>query len=144
MPYFVLVIGILFGLFALYRFFLRANVAQIRALIYAISTGIIAIALLYLSVTGRLPAALGLLAAVTPIFAGYFVDKRKGKNPSPSAPENMTRKEALEILGLEDGANKDDIMDAYKSLMKKVHPDQDGSEWMAQKLNAAKDFLLQD
>lgn len=54
----------------------------------------------------------------------------------------MTRKDALDILGLKEDASAEDIKAAYKKLMKKVHPDQEGSEWMAAKLNQAKDLLL--
>lgn len=56
----------------------------------------------------------------------------------------MTREKALEILGLADGASDDDIRAAHRELMKKVHPDQGGSTFLATQINAAKDFLLGD
>nr|WP_242468662.1 DnaJ domain-containing protein [Rhodovibrio salinarum] len=56
----------------------------------------------------------------------------------------MTREEALEILGLEEGASRADIQHAYRSLMKKLHPDAGGSDWFAAKLNEAKRVLIGD
>ncbi|MCR9214821.1 MAG: DnaJ domain-containing protein [Proteobacteria bacterium] len=54
----------------------------------------------------------------------------------------MSRAEALEILELDNSATKDDIKSAHRQLMKKFHPDHDGSDYMAAKLNEAKDLLL--
>ncbi len=59
--------------------------------------------------------------------------------PSESA---MSRELALEILGLEGDPDKDEIIKAHRSLMQKLHPDRGGSSYLAQKINAAKDFLL--
>ena len=55
---------------------------------------------------------------------------------------SMTRKEALDILGLEEDATKKEILDNYQKLMKKNHPDLGGSGWITKKLNEAKEILL--
>ena len=39
----------------------------------------------------------------------------------------MTRKEALAILGLKDGASEGEIREVYHRLMLKIHPDKGGS-----------------
>jgi DnaJ-class molecular chaperone len=54
----------------------------------------------------------------------------------------MTRQEAFEILELGSDASISDIKAAHRRLMKKFHPDHNGSDYMAAKLNEAKDVLL--
>ncbi|HEX4339608.1 MAG TPA: DnaJ domain-containing protein [Polyangiaceae bacterium] len=54
----------------------------------------------------------------------------------------MTRDEALRVLGLPPGATREQIVAEYRRLMKRVHPDQGGTTYLATQLNEAKDCLL--
>jgi hypothetical protein len=55
---------------------------------------------------------------------------------------SMNTDQALDILGLKTGATEQEIRAAFSRLMKRVHPDAGGSEFLAKQLNAARDFLL--
>jgi hypothetical protein len=63
---------------------------------------------------------------------------------SPSSPQVMTREEALDVLGLRQGASSESIRDAHRRLMQQMHPDKGGSDYLAAKINAARDLLLKD
>ncbi|MCB1563557.1 MAG: hypothetical protein KDJ75_08295 [Alphaproteobacteria bacterium] len=75
MPYLILVFGVLIGLYALFRFFVNAEIAQVKAAMIAGGFGFAGLALLFLAMSGRLVPALVLLAAMS--FAGVLVWRKR-------------------------------------------------------------------
>jgi DnaJ domain len=64
-----------------------------------------------------------------------------GSSARPSSSD-MTVEEAYAILGLAPGADAEAIREAHRRLMVKLHPDHGGSDYLATKINRARDVLL--
>lgn len=66
-----------------------------------------------------------------------------GENGSPSSGD-MSVQEAREVLGVADGANREAIVTAHRTLMSRLHPDKGGSDYLASKVNLARKVLLEE
>lgn len=67
----------------------------------------------------------------------------QSQSPPPRGPRtDMTREEALAVLGLAEGASEQEIKAAHRRLIQRVHPDVGGSADLAARINRAKDVLL--
>ena len=125
---------------------------------------ILALLLLFLGLTGRLNGVfaliglgIALLVRAIPVLLRYapqlqklwyfFNSARQGpaqqKRPSNTRGA-MTAEEAYEILGLKKGATKQEVISAHRRLMQKMHPDRGGSDYLAAKINLAKEILLKN
>lgn len=87
---------------------------------------------------GRFLGLLGIAGSVLPLLLA------RGEQMPPSAPSGqaMSREEAARVLGVNEQASEAEIQAAYRRLMQRLHPDQGGNDYLASKLNEARDALL--
>lgn len=147
MPYLFIALGLVLGGVFLTRLHAQArktgDYSAILAVILIAGSG----AALLLVLMGRWPVA-GILIAIM-AYAILRLRPKRGKSPRGEGEAGnrngtMTREEALAVLGLPPEASQEEISRAYKTLMEKVHPDHEGSTWMAAKLNQARDALTRN
>ena len=119
------------------------RLAGLAILLVGAMTGV-----LFFVLSGRFGFAAPLGALALWVMRAYLLARQikatgaGDEGPQTASKGPMSRSEALDILGLQDGANADDIEEAYKALIMKNHPDQGGTDWLAARLNEARDTLL--
>jgi DnaJ-class molecular chaperone len=70
-----------------------------------------------------------------------FAGARTEHRAAPGGGD-VTVEEAYAILGLAPGADVEAIRAAHRRLMKQLHPDHGGTDYLATKINRARDVLL--
>jgi DnaJ family protein C protein 19 len=105
-----------------------------------------------LAITGRIGlaflAAAGAWALLTGTMPPWMRFPQGARDPGgpretpPSRRGAMSRSEALKVLGLEEGATQEQIRAAHRRLIQQIHPDKGGTDYLAAKINEAKDVLL--
>lgn len=93
-------------------------------------------------------AVMVLLAAAAVTAIEIWRDNAVAKDASPSVPapsgKGMSRQEAAAILGVKLDAAPDEIRAAYKNLISQIHPDRGGTDYLAAKINEAREVLLRE
>ena len=133
---------------------------QKKPLYWKLGLGGVAIALILLAVTGRIhwiaamigalipivKSSLSVLIRMFPLFQRYLGSRTQAGNNRQSGPpqpnSDMHETAAYEVLGLSPGASKEEIIQAHRKMMQKVHPDRGGSDYLAAQINQAKELLI--
>lgn len=152
----ILLIAIVLGAFYLLRWFLTSPAETVSAQIRKSLWLILGLGLILLAITGKLNIIFAFIGSAIPILAKNLPNlfrlfglvktiKSTQQQTSTKAPAlKMDRQQALDILGLNKQASKQEIIEAHKRLMQKNHPDKGGSEHLAQQINQAKQLLLKN
>lgn len=152
MPLLLLIFGFIFLFWAFYRFMRNKHIYYKRQILTALGVVVSVLAFGYLALMGKLAWMAGIFAFWIPwVMRGiafkaflkrarsYHQNQQEQKNKQQN--KTMSRAEALDILGLDHDASEQDIDKAYKRLISRVHPDLEGSTYLASLINAAKDCL---
>ncbi len=146
-----MIIWLLAGATALFVFlgglraFERASVTSLKSLgAWILALGGLSLVLL-LIVTGKGALALTGLVMFGPLLWQQWKSAQASHGPKPGASRAngaISRAEALAILGLKPGASEAEVREAHRRLMRAAHPDHGGSDWLATRINQARDVLL--
>jgi hypothetical protein len=153
---FVLGLLLLASLLLFGRWFSMANPKKIIKFFKILLFGLIGAAVLFFIFTGKFAWAFFALPALVPwflrvravhsayrnFFKGSNSDYTDFKGPSPESRNQMSKVQALEILGLKEDANEQQIRDAHRRLITGIHPDHGGSTYLTMQINQAKETLL--
>ncbi len=132
----LLLLGLAYG-------YSRADVATLARLFRIMGGCLLGLVALVMLLTGRFGIGLAIgSAAYLLLTKGRLIPK--GANIPGMRPRssNMSRAEALDILGLQETATKAEIRAAHHRLIQQNHPDLGGTNYLAAKINEAKDVLL--
>ncbi len=147
MPFLLIGFVIAVGLFLLLKWWANAPTQKAKSSLAGVLMALL-IAIGAVLVFGVLKGNAGLIPVLIAVAIAIFKIKRGAMASSfggiKSTSTSMTRDEALDVLGLDGDPSREEVQAAYKKLMAKSHPDHGGTDWMAAKLNEARQTLLND
>ncbi len=150
---FILAVAIIFGGWWLLRKLASSQPRQVRGLARKLAGGAIIAVAGFLMLRGASNVAIPLFVlgagfvGETALFPDGLQWPGRNKGPPPPSPASrgaITRDEAYAVLGLKPGATIAEVRAAHRRLMKDFHPDHGGSNYLAIKINQAKDLLFQE
>ena len=143
MPYFFLLILVVLLLLLLLQALGKVESHFLGLVVRWTAFMIFVIGISVLFFTGRIAFAAGGIVLFALFFGPQILRAfKKAFRIREALPPKMDKKEAREVLGLDEKAKDKDVQDAYRRLIAKNHPDHGGSTYMASKLNEARAVLL--
>ena len=157
MFYSLLIIAAIAGLLLVYKKWHSLEERQRKDSTWKMVLWGVAVLVIALVLAGRAHWLMGVLAALlalagrvvqlaqyVPLFKRMYDDVGASQRSTSGSTTTtvMSKREAADILGVDESASEEDIKLAHKRLMQKIHPDRGGTDALAQQINTAKDTLL--
>lgn len=164
MPWLLLGIAALALLWAIGRWGINTSPRNLRWTGLAVLAFLCLVAAVFLALRGQLGGAAAFATGAMALYGRYrwikgIIDRirsagssagyggaNRGSSSNGSRARNASvasEDEALSVLGLKPGADRQAVLEAHKRLMRLVHPDRGGTDYLAAKINQARDILLE-